>query len=965
MGLACGARVALAQDVSVEAILRIEAGMHTARIDDAATDRAQKVAVTVGKDKTARVWTLPELQPVRVLRPPIGPGQVGELLSIAVAPDAALAAVAERLSVDKEQVAVDLFDLRSGHLVRRFKAGSRAKSLAITPDGRLLAAGLATGGVRVWRVADGVVELEDRNYSDEVCGIDFASDGRLAASSLDGDIRLYNAALSLTKRRPTEAGRHPFTIKFSLDGRDLAIGFEDKPAVEVRSAVDLSLRALPDVSGLTDGSLARVAWSTDGQEVIAGGTYPTAGNTLIFAWGKRGAGFRRTIAATFDNTLSAVLPLAGASLLVASTTPAVAVFAIGQRRAMLASPIADLRPKQNPSNSVFRISYDGTVVEVDRIGSFGHLMHLDAAALTVTQLDAPTPGLASWQPAVGNLQPRRWFDQHDPSLNGRPLRLQQHERSFAVDVRRDQVLLGTAWYLRLFNADASEAWPHAVALSGAAWRVAQSPNGRLVTAAVGDGTVRWYRASDGAELLAMFLHADGKRWVAFTPSGYYAASPGGEDLIGWQVNNGPDRAADFFPASRFRERFYRPDVVALVLQTLDETQAVKRAESAKGAAARLVPNPSALRRQMLEERPPVVSILSPQPGAQLVSDVAELEVEVRSPTGQPITRVEARLNARPAPGAQVGSAQATVALPGEQAERRHIVIPVPPEHEATLQVIGWSGEHASEAASLTVRGRTPPAQSALRPVRKPRLNGVLVGVSTYNDTNLQLKFAAKDAQDLAAALQKQKDGLYDEVNLRSLLIEGRATKQAILDSMASLSKQGSRYDTTVVFLAGHGKTEGGKFYFLPVDAGEENFRSRGLTGGEIKDLLHDVSGHILLFIDACYAGALAGSRSDVPVDVTPLVNELRSADAGLVVYGATGRGERAKEVDALGNGVFTRALLDVLQGKAGQDSDGAIHVTSLGRFLREEIERLAPPPGQHPSIGIPEGLGDPPVFMPR
>ena len=100
-----------------------------------------------------------------------------------------------------------------------------------------------------------------------------------------------------------------------------------------------------------------------------------------------------------------------------------------------------------------------------------------------------------------------------------------------------------------------------------------------------DGTVRWYRASDGVELLALFVLADGKRWVAFTPSGYYAAGPGGEDLVGWQVDNGPDQAADFFPASKFRDRFYRPDVVSLVLKTLDETEAVRQAERGGRAAA--------------------------------------------------------------------------------------------------------------------------------------------------------------------------------------------------------------------------------------------------------------------------------------------------------------------------------------------------------------------------------------------
>jgi hypothetical protein len=258
--------------------------------------------------------------------------------------------------------------------------------------------------------------------------------------------------------------------------------------------------------------------------------------------------------------------------------PSVEVFAAGRQQAdrldIQKSPAADLRPPidggDDPVRQLFRISNDGTVVEIARLESRGHPVHLDATALTVTQLNAPTPDLFNWQPTDGSIRPLRWFGDAHPEVNGKPLPLDGGGVARAVDVRLGRILLGSSWSLSLFNADASIAWPHSVP-TNTAWRVAQSPNGQLAVAALGDGTVRWYRASDGTELLATFLDAQGRRWVAFTPSGYYAASPDGEDLIGWQVDNGPNHAADFFPASRFRDRFYRPDVVARVLQ-MNETE---------------------------------------------------------------------------------------------------------------------------------------------------------------------------------------------------------------------------------------------------------------------------------------------------------------------------------------------------------------------------------------------------------
>ena len=111
------------------------------------------------------------------------------------------------------------------------------------------------------------------------------------------------------------------------------------------------------------------------------------------------------------------------------------------------------------------------------------------------------------------------------------------------------------------------------------WGVDISADGKLIVATYADGTIRWHRLNDGAELLALFMHPDGKRWVAWTPQGYYDASAGADDLIGWQVNRGYDQAPDFFPAAQFQQRFNRRDVIARVLDTLDVDQAVAQVKS--------------------------------------------------------------------------------------------------------------------------------------------------------------------------------------------------------------------------------------------------------------------------------------------------------------------------------------------------------------------------------------------------
>src|SRR5262249_19253069 len=136
------------------------------------------------------------------------------------------------------------------------------------------------------------------------------------------------------------------------------------------------------------------------------------------------------------------------------------------------------------------------------------------------------------------------------------------------------------------------------------WRVNIAQSGKLVIAAYGDGTVRWHRLSDGQELLALFVHAKDRRWVAWTPKGYYMASASGEGLIGWHINRGWTQAADSFPVDGFREQYNRPDVVKLVLGLEDEDAAVTEANKRAG----LKRAEEAIRTTL----PPVIEIIRPE-----------------------------------------------------------------------------------------------------------------------------------------------------------------------------------------------------------------------------------------------------------------------------------------------------------------------------------------------------------------
>ncbi len=221
-----------------------------------------------------------------------------------------------------------------------------------------------------------------------------------------------------------------------------------------------------------------------------------------------------------------------------------------------------------------------------------------------------------------------WKGSESPKLNGKPLPMKNEPAiSLAILPDRSAFLLGTVANLRLFDAAGKAIWR--TPLHTPAHVV--NTNGKVAVAGLYDGTIRWYRLTDGREILALFPHPDRKRWVLWTPSGYYDASPGGEDFIGWHMNNGPDRAADFFPASRLRSTYYRPDVIDRVLKTLDEAMALQQAndESGRKQVAEV---------SVREKLPPVVTIASPADGADVSGTPVKVRYSARSP--DPLTGVE-------------------------------------------------------------------------------------------------------------------------------------------------------------------------------------------------------------------------------------------------------------------------------------------------------------------------------------
>jgi WD40 repeat protein len=355
----------------------IEAGMHTAKINRIAVDRAGRWAVTASYDKTARIWNLASGQLERVLRVPQGAGDEGKLYAVALSPDGALVALGGW--TDPVGTSIYLFDRASGRLLQRLTGLPNAVNhLAFSADGRRLAAALGgANGIRVYGTNGQGAWAQvaaDGAYGAGSYSVEFDAAGRLLATSLDGELRLYGAGgsgrLQPLRRRAAPGGKQPFSARFSPDGRRIAVGFDDSTAVALLDGTSLEPLAAEDTSAITNGNLGRVAWSADGRRLLAAGRYDQGdGSTPLVVWPAAGGAPQR-LPLGMTNSVMDLRPLADGRLVVAGADPAWGVLDPQLRRTAVFAgpPVLDLR--NNPGGSIgpggleaFRLAADGRWLE--------------------------------------------------------------------------------------------------------------------------------------------------------------------------------------------------------------------------------------------------------------------------------------------------------------------------------------------------------------------------------------------------------------------------------------------------------------------------------------------------------------------------------------------------------------------------------------------------------------------------
>lgn len=138
------------------------------------------------------------------------------------------------------------------------------------------------------------------------------------------------------------------------------------------------------------------------------------------------------------------------------------------------------------------------------------------------------------------------------------------------------------------------------------------------------------------------------------------------------------------------------------------------------------------------------------------------------------------------------------------------------------------------------------------------LHVIVVGIDRYDDPDLQLSFAVSDARALGADICKTARSLFRKIIVTEVF-NARATLAGIETAIKTVASQTTIDDVFVLYLAGHGVTRDGNYFFIP-----RNFPHRraepsvhnAITQEHLQSWLAMVQARkSLVLIDTCESGS--------------------------------------------------------------------------------------------------------------
>ncbi len=245
-------------------------------------------------------------------------------------------------------------------------------------------------------------------------------------------------------------------------------------------------------------------------------------------------------------------------------------------------------------------------------------------------------------------------------------------------------------------------------------------------------------------------------------------------------------------------------------------------------------------------------------------------------------------------------------------------------------------------AEIKVASRTADkkAEAEAKPEDKPVKDkwALIIGISKFKDSSLNLRYPSKDAKDFYDYLIG--DGKFQKDHVK-LLLDEQATRGNILAELGDkwLPRVAAPDDLVLIYISSHGSSSdmdvGGVNYLLAHDTEPDSLYASGLP---MQDLTRIIKGRVhsdrvVLILDACHSGA-AEPESKGLVRVKNVDAEAIAQGTGQLVISSSLPSQVSWESKEVPNSVFTRYLIDGLKSKGEK--------TTLGEafgFMKDKVQQ--------------------------